>query len=69
MAASGQPAFTSGLFVEPREDWLAQYQEEIIDPIRAFGAVSSSARSGLRVGWKSGERGASAPCPVEKTWG
>src|SRR6188768_480132 len=34
MAASGVPANTSGLFVEPREDWLAQYQEEIIDPLR-----------------------------------
>src|SRR3954470_15323729 len=34
MAASGLPANTSGLFVEPREDWLAQYQEEIIDPAR-----------------------------------
>ena len=34
MAASGLPANTSGLFVEPREDWLAQYQEEIIDPLR-----------------------------------
>src|SRR6478752_1833297 len=34
MAASGLPANTSGLFVDPREDWLAQYQEEIIDPAR-----------------------------------
>ena len=34
MAASDLPANTSGLFVEPREDWLAQYQEEIIDPAR-----------------------------------
>lgn len=34
MAASGLPANTSGLFVEPREDWLAQYQEDIIDPAR-----------------------------------
>lgn len=34
MAASGLSANTSGLFVEPREDWLAQYQEEIIDPAR-----------------------------------
>lgn len=34
MTASGLPANTSGLFVEPREDWLAQYQEEIIDPAR-----------------------------------
>src|ERR1700751_3163459 len=34
MAASGLPANTSGLFVEPREDWLALNQEEIIDPLR-----------------------------------
>jgi len=34
MAASGLPANTSGLFVEPREDWLALRQEEIIDPAR-----------------------------------
>src|SRR3954447_14443393 len=34
MAASGLPANMSGLFVEPRGDWLAQYQEEIIDPAR-----------------------------------
>src|SRR4051795_6027986 len=34
MAASGLPANTSGLFVEPREDWLALHQEEIIDPLR-----------------------------------
>ncbi len=34
MAASGLPANTSGLFVDPREDWLAQHQEEVIDPAR-----------------------------------
>ena len=34
MAANGLPANTSGLFVEPREDWLALHQEEIIDPSR-----------------------------------
>ena len=34
MAASGVPANTSGLFVEPREDWLALHREEIIDPLR-----------------------------------
>src|SRR4051794_11473380 len=34
MAASGLPANTSGLFVEPREDWLALHREEIIDPSR-----------------------------------
>src|SRR4051812_6820672 len=34
MAASGLPINTSGLFVEPREDWLALHQEEIIDPLR-----------------------------------
>src|SRR6266700_7068229 len=34
MTASGLPANTSGLFVEPREDWLALQQEEIIDPAR-----------------------------------
>lgn len=34
MAASGLPANTSGLFVEPREDWLALHREEIIDAAR-----------------------------------
>src|SRR3954449_355885 len=34
MAASGLPANTSGLFVEPREDWLALHREEIIPPSR-----------------------------------
>ena len=34
MAASGLPSNTSGLFVEPREDWLALHREEIIDPLR-----------------------------------
>ncbi|WP_027515311.1 amidohydrolase [Bradyrhizobium sp. WSM1417] len=36
MAASGLPANTSGLFVEPREDWLALHREEIIDPLRSI---------------------------------
>ena len=34
MAASGAPANKSGLFADPREDWLALHQEEIIDPAR-----------------------------------
>ena len=34
MAASSLPANTSGLFVDPREDWLAQHHEEILDPAR-----------------------------------
>ena len=34
MVANGLPANTSGLFVDPREDWLALHQEEIIDPSR-----------------------------------
>ena len=34
MAASSLPANTSGLFVDPREDWLAQHQEDVIDPSR-----------------------------------
>ncbi|MCP3372884.1 amidohydrolase family protein [Bradyrhizobium cajani] len=34
MAANGLPANTSGLFVEPREDWLALHREETIDPLR-----------------------------------
>ena len=32
--ASTLPASTSGLFADPREDWLAQYSEDIIDPAR-----------------------------------
>ena len=32
--ASTLPASTSGLFADPREDWLAQYSEEVIDPAR-----------------------------------
>jgi predicted TIM-barrel fold metal-dependent hydrolase len=34
MAASTAPASRSGLYADPREDWLAQYTEEIIDPAR-----------------------------------
>ena len=34
MAASTAPASGSGLYANPREDWLAQYTEEIIDPAR-----------------------------------
>src|SRR6202163_1631946 len=34
MAASTAPAAKSGLYADPREDWLAQYTEEIIDPAR-----------------------------------
>src|SRR3954462_7040303 len=34
MAASTAPASRSGLFADPREDWLAQHTEEIIDPQR-----------------------------------
>ena len=45
MAASGLPANTSGLFVDPREDWLAQYQEEIIEPDAADRRSASSSWS------------------------
>ncbi len=34
MASGNAPASTSGLFADPREHWLAQYTEEIIDPER-----------------------------------
>ena len=34
MAASTAPASKSGLYADPREDWLAQRTEEIIDPAR-----------------------------------
>ena len=34
MAASTAPAAKSGLYADPREYWLAQYTEEIIDPTR-----------------------------------
>jgi predicted TIM-barrel fold metal-dependent hydrolase len=34
MAASNAPASKSGLYVDPRPDWLAQRVEEIIDPAR-----------------------------------
>jgi predicted TIM-barrel fold metal-dependent hydrolase len=34
MAASTAPASSSGLYADPREDWLAQHTEEIIDPSR-----------------------------------
>ena len=34
MASGNAPASTSGLFADPREEWLAQYTEEIIDPQR-----------------------------------
>src|SRR5258708_2515454 len=34
MAASTAPASKSGLYADPREDWLAQLTEEIIEPQR-----------------------------------
>ncbi|MGA7805238.1 amidohydrolase family protein [Bradyrhizobium sp.] len=34
MAASTAPASTSGLYADPREDWLALHCEDIIDPAR-----------------------------------
>ena len=34
MATSTAAASKSGLFADPREDWLAQYTEEVIDPDR-----------------------------------
>src|SRR6202162_3067736 len=33
-ATSTAPTAKSGLYADPREDWLAQYTEEIIDPSR-----------------------------------
>jgi predicted TIM-barrel fold metal-dependent hydrolase len=34
MAISTAPASPSGLYADPRQDWLAQHTEEIIDPAR-----------------------------------
>ena len=34
MSVSTAPASSSGLYADPREDWLAQHTEEIIDPAR-----------------------------------
>src|SRR5882762_4542601 len=34
MTISTAPASKSGLYADPREDWLAQYTEEVIDPKR-----------------------------------
>jgi predicted TIM-barrel fold metal-dependent hydrolase len=34
MAASNTPASKSGLYADPREDWLAQRTEEVLDPTR-----------------------------------
>jgi predicted TIM-barrel fold metal-dependent hydrolase len=34
MATSTAPSSPSGLYADPREDWLAQYSEEILDPVR-----------------------------------
>jgi predicted TIM-barrel fold metal-dependent hydrolase len=34
MASGNAAASKSGLYADPREDWLAQYSEEIIDPKR-----------------------------------
>jgi predicted TIM-barrel fold metal-dependent hydrolase len=34
MSVSTAPATASGLYADPREDWLAQHTEEIIDPKR-----------------------------------
>src|ERR1700692_316964 len=32
--ASTLPTTASGLYADPRQDWLAQYTEEVIDPAR-----------------------------------
>src|SRR6201991_2565301 len=34
MATSTAPASSSGLYADPREDWLAHYRREILDPAR-----------------------------------
>jgi predicted TIM-barrel fold metal-dependent hydrolase len=34
MSVSTAPTSASGLYADPREDWLAQYTEEVIDPKR-----------------------------------
>jgi predicted TIM-barrel fold metal-dependent hydrolase len=34
MATSTAPSSPSGLYADPREDWLAQYSEEVLDPAR-----------------------------------
>src|SRR3981081_2642502 len=34
MATSTAPASASGLYADPREDWLTQHSEEILDPRR-----------------------------------
>jgi predicted TIM-barrel fold metal-dependent hydrolase len=36
MAVSTAPASKSGLYADPREDWLAQHTEDIIDPARGI---------------------------------
>jgi hypothetical protein len=40
MAASTAPASKSGLYADPREDWLAQYSED---------SSTQSARSSIRI--------------------
>src|SRR3954447_25976143 len=32
--ASNAPASSSGLYADPREDWLALHKEEVLDPTR-----------------------------------
>src|SRR5258707_15621759 len=34
MATSNAPASKSGLYADPREDWLAQRKEQVLDPAR-----------------------------------
>src|SRR5260370_29693766 len=34
LAATAAAASKSGLYADPREDWLAQYKEDILDPAR-----------------------------------
>src|SRR3954462_11588819 len=50
MAASTAPASSSGLYANPREDWLAQHNEDIIDPARPIADPHHHlwARGGLR---------------------
>jgi hypothetical protein len=48
MVESRAPASRSGLYADPREDWLAQYSEQIIDPARPIVNHNLWDRGGLR---------------------
>jgi hypothetical protein len=49
MVASTAPSTGSGLYADPREDWLALHTEEILDPSRPIVDPHHRKPLGLRI--------------------